>query len=64
MQQFHFPYKWYLKDGYPKEKIGSYPFDYNFLNNTPQYLVGMSVPPIMAAQISKQIQVQWLDNIN
>ena len=30
---------------------GSYPKDYNFMDNEPGYLVGMSVPPVMTAQI-------------
>lgn len=41
-------------------KIGSYPLDYNFLDNNPQYLVGMSVPPLMTARIALNIYNQWL----
>lgn len=44
-------------------KIGSYPMDYNFLNNKPSYLIGMSVPPVMMAQISYRIYQQWLCKI-
>ena len=40
-------------------KIGSYPLDYNFLNIDPKYLIGMSVPPIMTAQIATEINNQW-----
>ena len=40
-------------------KIGSYPMDYNFKTIRPMYLVGMSVPPIMIAQIANQIFIQW-----
>lgn len=40
--------------------IGSYPLDYNFLNNKVQYLVGMSVPPVMMANVSLEIYNQWL----
>lgn len=43
--------------------IGSYPLDYNFLSIAPQYLIGMSVPPVMTAQISNQIYQQWLKPI-
>ena len=43
---------------------GSYPIDYNFLNLKPEYLIGMSVPPIMTAQIASQIYEQWLSKIN
>jgi DNA (cytosine-5)-methyltransferase 1 len=44
-------------------KIGSYPLDYNFKNNKPHYLIGMSVPPVMTAQIAKQVYKQWLSKI-
>lgn len=41
--------------------IGSYPLDYNHLDfNNPQYLIGMSVPPVMTAQIATKIYKQWL----
>lgn len=41
-------------------KISSFPSDYDFLDIEPQYLMGMSVPPIMMAQISYQIYLQLL----
>lgn len=43
---------------------GSYPIDYNFMNQEPQYLIGMSVPPVMSAQIAARIYDQWLSKIN
>lgn len=43
--------------------IGTYPLDYNFKSIEPKYLIGMSVPPVMTAQISNQIKIQWLDKI-
>ena len=43
--------------------IGTYPFDYNFKGLRPMYLIGMSVPPVMTAQIANQIKIQWLDKI-
>lgn len=39
--------------------IGTYPQDYNFLKFNPKYLIGMSVPPVMTAQIANQIYLQW-----
>lgn len=39
---------------------GSYPQDYNFIDFDCQYLIGMSVPPVMTAQIANQIWIQWL----
>ncbi len=45
-------------------KIGSYPIDYNFTNNNQWgYLIGMSVPPVMTAQIASQIYNQWLSKL-
>ena len=44
-------------------QIGTYPLDYNFKSIEPKYLIGMSVPPVMTAQIANQIKIQWLDNI-
>jgi len=43
--------------------IGSYPQDYNFITNQWGYLIGMSVPPVMTAQIAKQIYLQWLSKL-
>jgi DNA (cytosine-5)-methyltransferase 1 len=42
---------------------GSYPMDYDFKTNKVVYLVGMSVPPVMTAQIAKQVYEQWLSKI-
>lgn len=41
-------------------KIGSFPIDYNFYGLSPTYIIGMSVPPVMTAQIAHQIWLQWL----
>lgn len=40
-------------------KAGTYPLDYNFNGLEPRYLIGMSVPPVMTAQIAHQIYLQW-----
>jgi DNA (cytosine-5)-methyltransferase 1 len=42
---------------------GSYPLDYNFLKNKVHYLIGMSVPPVMTAQIATEIYNQWLSKL-
>jgi len=42
---------------------GSYPLDYDFITSKPEYLIGMSVPPVMTAQIASQIYEQWLSKI-
>ena len=44
-------------------QAGTYPIDYDFKKIKPKYLIGMSVPPVMTAQIANQIKLQWLDNI-
>lgn len=49
-------------------KASSFPLDYNFNNlndsvrisNMESYLMGMSVPPIMIANLAAQIKLQWL----
>lgn len=43
---------------------GSYPSDYDFHKNKPEYLIGMSVPPVMVAQIATEIWNQWLSKLN
>jgi DNA (cytosine-5)-methyltransferase 1 len=43
------------------QQIGTYPLDYDFQDVEPKYLIGMSVPPVMTAQIANQIKIQWLD---
>ena len=41
-------------------QCGTYPLDYNFKKIEPKYLIGMSVPPVMTAQIAHEIYLQWL----
>ncbi|MBD5256198.1 MAG: DNA (cytosine-5-)-methyltransferase [Bacteroides sp.] len=45
-------------------KISSFPQDYDFGTQKPEYICGMSVPPIMIAQIATQIYEQWLSKIH
>ena len=40
----------------------SFPLDYNFLKVKPKYLIGMSVPPVMTANISNEVCKQWFNN--
>lgn len=58
----HYKYPNYLSNDNICQ-IGTYPLDYNFKTIKPKYLVGMSVPPVMTAQIANQIKIQWLDKI-
>jgi len=39
---------------------GTFPLDYDFKGMKPKYLIGMSVPPVMTAQIATEIYNQWL----
>lgn len=56
----------YLHPDYPKrisdEALGliqSFPIDYNYNGNNVQYVCGMSVPPVMMANIAQKIKEQW-----
>jgi DNA (cytosine-5)-methyltransferase 1 len=42
--------------------IGSFPLDYKF-NTDNVYIIGMSVPPVMTAQIATNIYQQWLSKL-
>lgn len=44
-------------------RIGSFPDDYNYLDVDSGYLVGMSVPPVMMAQVANQVYLQWLSKL-
>ena len=44
-------------------KIGSFPSDYNFGVLKPNYMVGMSVPPLMTARVANEVKIQWLDKL-
>jgi len=42
---------------------GSMPLDFDSVDQDPKWFVGMSVPPVMMAQIAYRIKKQWLDII-
>lgn len=44
-------------------RCGAFPTDYDFGELKPNYLIGMSVPPVMTAQIASRIWEQWLSKI-
>lgn len=60
----------YLYDEYRKPNreevccISSFPQDYDFLTEQYYYICGMSVPPVMMAQVALRIYEQWLVKIN
>ena len=43
--------------------ISSFPQDYDFAEQPPHYVCGMSVPPVMMANIAARIWEQWLSKI-
>lgn len=43
--------------------VQSFPLDYNFITKQWGYIIGMSVPPIMIAQIASQVYDQWLNKL-
>lgn len=57
-QMYHPKYRRYINKN-ELCQIGSYPLDYNFGTLQPKYLIGMSVPPVMMAQLSHQIYLQY-----
>lgn len=40
--------------------VSSFPEDYDFGKRAPQFICGMSVPPLLMARISREIDRQWL----
>lgn len=44
-------------------RISSFPQDYDFAGQPPHYVCGMSVPPVMMAQVASRIWEQWLSKI-
>jgi DNA (cytosine-5)-methyltransferase 1 len=56
--QMHWDNPHHLSDGIMRH-CGTYPEDYALAGIEPQYLIGMSVPPVMTAQIAHQINLQW-----
>ena len=42
------------------KNVSSFPQDYDFGNEPPQYICGMSVPPNMMANIATELYNQWL----
>jgi len=44
-------------------QISSFPMDYNFLGEKPHYICGMSVPPLMMANVAAEVYEQWLSKL-
>ena len=44
------------------KNVSTFPQDYDFLNQSVQYICGMSVPPNMMANIATEVYNQWLNS--
>lgn len=44
--------------------VGTFPSDYDFCGLQLKYVIGMSVPPVMCAQVSHQVYLQWLSKVS
>lgn len=58
----HYDYPCFYSDDEVK-KISTFPMDYNFLNQDVCYVCGMSVPPVMMAQVACKVWEQWLSRL-
>lgn len=43
--------------------ISTFPQDYDFCGFSPHYICGMSVPPVMMAQVATRVYEQWLSKL-
>lgn len=43
--------------------ISTFPQDYNFCGLSPHYICGMSVPPVMMAQVASRVWKYWLSKL-
>lgn len=43
--------------------VSTFPLDYDFGKALPHYIAGMSVPPVMMAQVASQVYEQWLSKL-
>ena len=59
-EDLYLPHKTYRIDKNSLILSGSFPLDYNFGKNMPRYIIGMSVPPLMIANIADRIYNQWI----
>ena len=44
--------------------ISSFPQDYDFGRQSPHYICGMSVPPLMMARVAREVHQQWISKLN
>lgn len=61
-QNIYFDKPYYLGE-HDVKLASTFPQDYNFLDQSVHYICGMSVPPVMMAQISSRVYDFWLSKI-
>ena len=44
-------------------KASSFPLDFDFCGQRPQYVCGMSVPPLMMQRVATEVYNQWLSKL-
>lgn len=57
-------YRRYDKSAYSQNdyrNVSTFPQDYDFGDQQPQYICGMSVPPVMMAQVATAVYEQWFN---
>lgn len=60
---YHYSKPWSLNENQWKI-LQSFPMDYkHYKEKDLRYLIGMSVPPVMMAQIANQVYIQWLSKL-
>lgn len=59
-KKYHLPDNPELIDNETIIYAASFPIDYNFTTNNISYITGMSVPPIMTAQVATEVYEQWI----
>lgn len=58
----HFDEPKYLSE-HEVKCVSTFPQDYDFGKEKPEYICGMSVPPVMMAQVASRVYEQWLSKI-
>lgn len=59
----HYDYPRILSE-HEVDSVSTFLQDYDYMNECPHYIAGMSVPPVMMAQVASRVYEQWLVRIN
>ena len=63
VDKIHFDEPCYISDDEARI-VSTFPLDYDFGTEDVHYICGMSVPPVMMAQVASRVYEQWLSKIN